>query len=127
MRVIAVKVTKNADRMVREVALRVDQILVMETPVASGYARSNWIPALGIGSIEERPSFGPGGGSLQIAEMQQVVAQYSGDVKRAIHITNNVIYINRLNEGWSAQAPAGFVDAAVIKGIEAAAEVSILE
>jgi formaldehyde-activating enzyme involved in methanogenesis len=32
-------------------------------------------------------------------------------------VSNNVPYINRLNEGHSAQAPAGFVQQAVAKAV----------
>lgn len=35
---------------------------------------------------------------------------------QALFITNNVPYINELNQGSSSQAPAGFVDRAVILG-----------
>ncbi len=116
MGALAVRVTKNADRIVRKAALAADQAIVMATPVDTGRARANWIAAL------DAPAAGPvaktdkAGGSA-IAQAAGVVAGYDGDKNVAIHITNNLPYISSLNEGSSFQAPAGFVRTAISRAI----------
>ena len=45
------------------------------------------------------------------AGVTQVLSYQLG--QGSIYITNNVPYIDRLNNGWSQQSPAGFVDKAV--------------
>ena len=114
----------NAGKMVRRVTLAVDGSVVIATPVDTGRARSNWIaeiggPAQGVRSAyvegKEGSTAGPNA-QRAIEQARAVVAQYkTGDT---VHITNNLPYIGRLNDGWSAQAPAGFVQTSVLQGIE---------
>lgn len=126
MRHLAVRVTENADLMVRKCALAVDQVLATETPVRTGRARSNWLVTFNAPASGQVPSLGPGAGALQLAQARATISTYRGDVHRSIHITNNLPYINRLNQGWSRQAPAGYVEMAVMKGVEAIGKVDIL-
>jgi hypothetical protein len=126
MRVRGRAVAENADKLVRRVALAVDSAVVLGTPVDTGRARSNWQaqldgPAEGtVGTLGGvRKGFeGTGGAVAQrsIAKAKEVIEGYDGDRNSTIHLTNNLPYIGRLNDGWSAQAPAGFVEAAVQAG-----------
>lgn len=132
---IAANVPEQADRAVRAAALACDQAAVTGTPVDTGRARSNWIASLNTGSSDEVEPYAPGtggstaGANAQAAldQAQGVVAGYDGDRHTSIHITNNLPYIERLNDGWSAQAPAGFVQTAVQAGVAAAKTVRILD
>lgn len=86
------------------------------TPVDTGWASNNWW--LSVGSPARENTGLPGkDGSLEgrDTKAQQSAADvFSWDFsKGSIYISNNVPYINRLNNGWSKQAPAGFVDQAV--------------
>jgi hypothetical protein len=127
MRARGRRVTSNVDRLVRRTALAVDQTVVLATPVDTGRARSNWLVTLGTPSHETREPYVPGeGGATAGANVQaaldqgrQVIKGYSGDVDSGISIANNLPYIGRLNEGWSAQAPANFVEQAVLAGVAA--------
>ena len=105
------KVVENLERTVRAVALVVDQRLVDSTPVDSGRAQNNWLPSL---DVARRDSVEPG----QRQRVETVFASY--DIDKTILITNNLPYIRRLNEGSSRQAPAGFVEAAIQVGVNAA-------
>lgn len=128
MKQLSANVEKNADELVRKVALAVDSTVVMATPVDEGRARSNWqvnLDAPATGTIEP---YSPGregstGGENSRAAIEQgkaAIANYKGgSPSSAIHITNNLPYIKRLNEGWSAQAPSGFVEKAVLTGVDA--------
>jgi hypothetical protein len=117
IRVIGRRIEENADAMVRKVALAVDSAVVIATPVDTGRARSNWQVNLGGPASGTRDALDQSG-QAAIAEGQTRIAQYRGG--SAIHITNNLPYIGRLNDGWSAQAPSGFVEKAVLVGVAAA-------
>lgn len=96
----------------------IDQTLVVSTPVDTGAARSNWIPSLGFPSDS---IVSPRGIADAIGEARTVQATYEREdpdqAARPIYITNNLKYVPRLNQGWSRQAPAGFVQRAVAVGL----------
>lgn len=126
MRRRAQNVERNVDQMTRQTALAIHATVVMATPVDTGRARSNWHIGLGAppDAGNEEP-FVPGGegGSNGAANAQMSIAAAKAAVSdrrpgQAIFISNNLPYIGRLNEGWSAQAPAGFVEKAVANGVE---------
>ncbi len=83
------------------------------TPVDTGWARANWIAS--VGDSPREPVGTPD--NISSAEGEQsaslgTVLTYTRD-KGKLFITNNVPYINRLNDGHSKQAPAGFVQRAI--------------
>lgn len=85
------------------------RLIVQRTPVDTGRARGNWqvtinVPAVGeTGKFDTSSSLEGGGSSEDLSALAQLRL---GDV---IFITNNVPYIVRLEEGWSAQAPQGML------------------
>lgn len=86
------------------------------TPVDTGWARANWVPRIGT------PPKGTSGSpeSVSVAAQSLGIAQVAGGYRLAagpVFISNNVPYIVFLNEGSSQQAPAGFVQNAVMKAI----------
>lgn len=96
--------------MMRRVALNIDSALVLTTPVDTGRARSNWQVSIGktaAGTIDQpmSPSETVGNAKSELAKLR--------DSDDRIHITNNLPYIQRLNEGWSPQQPPGYVDTAI--------------
>lgn len=128
-RVRAKYVTKNSDELVRRVVLEVVRTLVFDTPVKTGRARSNWrtllyrpdnvlfwppnkIPGDGM------PTSPEAGAQRALDEAAETVRIYTGG-RRSIWIGNNVPYISDLNRGTSSQAPGGFVEMAVAKGVAA--------
>jgi hypothetical protein len=126
MRRHGANVEKNGNLLKRRVALAVDTTVVLATPVDTGRARSNWVARLGQPATDVREAYAPGtSGSSGAANAQAAIDQAKGEIDKsapeeAIHITNNLPYIGRLNDGWSAQAPAGYVPKAVLTGIQAA-------
>jgi len=119
-------VPREVNKVKRQVALAVDQALVLGTPVDTGTARSNWIVALGASQNETRGAYVPlvDGDQSERANAEAAMAQGKGVISQAkpgqaIHLTNNLEYIMPLNEGHSAQAPAGFVEEAVDAGCRA--------
>lgn len=117
------QVEDGVDRLVKKVALAVDQAVVLSTPVDTGRARSNW--RVGVGSPERGTiePYAPGNrlGVGETANASAALAQAKGAIPtrrqgQDIYISNNLDYIEPLNEGSSAQAPAQFVEEAVAVG-----------
>lgn len=112
----------NATLLKRKVALAVDAEVVLSTPVDTGRARSNWQVEINAPAAGTRDAYVPGteastaGPNAQAAIDHATAVISRAQSEEAIHITNNLAYIGRLNEGWSAQAPAGFVEAAIMAG-----------
>lgn len=129
IRRLAQRLEAGVEQRVRRTALAIDQAVVLGTPVDVGRARSNWQVTLDAPAEGTRDAFVPGEGGATgaanaraaIAEGQQVIASYRIGQNRTIHITNNLPYIQALNDGSSAQAPAGFVEEAVQAGTITAA------
>lgn len=126
IRNIGIRVEKNADAMVRRVALAIDATVVLATPVDTGRARSNWQVQVGSAPAGVREPFSSGEhGSTGAANAQAAIEQGKSAIAayrsgKEIHIANNLPYIGKLNEGHSAQAPAAFVERAVLVGVQAA-------
>ena len=72
---------EDVDRAMQDIATNTMAILVMRTPVDTGYTRTQW------------------------------VVEWDGP--RAFAVANRVDWIERLEAGWSAQAPNGIIGASV--------------
>ncbi len=124
MKVTGKLVEENGGKLLRKVAVAVDAAVVLATPVDTGRARSNWQVEIGSAPEGVLPPFHPGAeGSTSGPNAQAALAAARRVIEGAvpgdtIHITNNLDYIGRLNDGWSAQAPAGFVEEAVQHGVQ---------
>ena len=124
IKLIGKNLETNADKLKRRVALAVDAAVVMATPVDTGRARANWQvetdgPAVGtIPVFYEGKSGTTSGQNAQAAIDQGQKVIEAARAGQAFHITNNLPYIGGLNDGYSAQAPAGFVQKAVREGID---------
>lgn len=84
------------------------------TPIDTGWASNNWwFSEGGPANSSDQPS-----GNIETAmqRIDQDTITISGIKIRGqtLHITNNIPYIARLNNGWSQQTPAGFVDRAIL-------------
>lgn len=83
------------------------------TPVDTGWASANWWVSVG------QAATGNDGSKGEVESQKAQQATGITDLlswepsKGVIYITNNVPYINRLNNGWSQQSAAGFIDKAV--------------
>lgn len=132
MRKRARNVEQGAAQAVRKAALAIDAAVVLATPVDTGRARSNWQVSLNAPPGNTLPAYSPGaGGNTGSANAQAALQQGADTVARSrpgdsIWITNNLPYIGRLNNGHSAQAPAGFVQKAITVGANAIKGFAIL-
>lgn len=118
------RVADNSDNLARKVALAADQAVVSATPVDKGRARSNWIAQIGSAPSDIIEAYAPGeGGSTAAQNTQAAQAQAEAVIRNyrygdEIHITNNLPYIQRLNDGYSPQAGANFVESAVLEAAQ---------
>lgn len=114
------KAKGNADKVVRKVVIDMGSSIIMKTPVGDpdywqspppkgyvgGRARANWqygngaMPGGAIDNVD------PSGG----ATIGKIVAGVSTSPSASVHwIANSLPYINRLEDGYSRQAPAGML------------------
>lgn len=85
------------------------------TPVDTGWARANWVPAIGspfdgvVGSRELVSSSAQSAGQASLLSYRLPLGP--------VFITNNVPYILALNDGHSKQAQRGFIERAIEKAV----------
>ena len=116
MKELSIRVESNADDALVRVALAADQTIVLATPVDTGNARGNWQASLTVPIVETIKRFDKGGqAAIEANEAVIRARKYPQD----IYISNNVHYIGLLNEGYSAQAPANFIQLSVQAAIAA--------
>ena len=115
-------IDEAASKTAVDTALAIVGDLAYKTPVDTSQALSNWIVTLDAPATERIDPHYPGeGGSTQRSSAAETLNQAKAVLAnkkpgQAIFITNNLPYIKRLNDGYSAQAPAGFVERAELLG-----------
>jgi hypothetical protein len=94
---------------VRAVALDASTGIILATPVKSGRARANW--NISVNRIDLTTS-----ADTILRDIVSRVKEATANFKVAdvFNLTNNLPYIRRLNDGYSKQAPASFVEKAVM-------------
>ncbi len=110
-------IERGLERYVADVGAAIGEELVPATPVDTGLARGNWRPSLRV-PVSEATSLADPTGRATVARIANVARQFR--LGQQMFIVNRLPYIRRLNAGWSSQAPAGFVEAAVERGLEKA-------
>lgn len=106
------EVTGDVSKAIRTASLKILRSLTVISPVDTGRFKGNWqvtIRQRAEGIIETEDKSGSGTfakGSLVISRQRNF---------QDIWISNNLPYAERLNAGWSTQAPAGFVEMSVAR------------
>lgn len=124
IRVRGQQIEEGVNRIVRTVGVVVDTNLVQGTPVDTGRARSNWQVQIGSPTRSEIAAYAPGfDGSTEGENTRAAIEQGKAVIQtrqpgQDIFISNNLPYIGRLNEGYSSQAPSGFVQEAILKAAQ---------
>lgn len=99
-------IQNDAENLIKAIASDTTTMIVPLTPVMDGTARSNYRVSL------NNPDFGYDlkqfdyTGQATIAKSLQFIAN-NAKLGSVLYIQNNVPYINRLEHGWSKQAPQG--------------------
>ena len=102
-----IKVLKDADQLIKKITGEMLQQVVVATPVDTGQARGNW--RVNVGSVntttdETQDKSGQGSINKGLATIQS-----GGGIGKVVYISNSLRYIERLNSGWSMQAPKNFM------------------
>lgn len=106
------KISDKIDRVLSEgtraTLFEVSTAIIKETPADTGRARGNWQASVGSGATGtiEGVSSARQGEAAAISNVDQTVSVAIGGL---YYLTNNLPYIERLEYGWSKQAPAGMV------------------
>jgi len=115
------RVESNAIALAKNVSLDITKLVVINTPIDKGTAKSNFIISIGDSFEGKIAAHSPGkGGSTASAnititteEAALALSSYKGG--KPIHLTNNLPYIVRLNENYSDQAQSGYIQLQVLK------------
>lgn len=132
MKLLAEAIEAGAHQLHNDATDAVQTHLIEGTPVSaadsghSGRARNNWIVSINSPSTQV-DYIGPfeASGRLRIEANRQVIQ--SNTRGRPAHITNNLNYIQFLNDGGSAQAPANFVQIALMIGMRFVREANLMQ
>ena len=117
-------VRQEVERTIRKAALRADQVVVLATPVDTGRARANWIAST-LAPADRADNDADKSGQKAVTQAAAVVAGYKLEFG-SIFLTNNVKYIVPLENGHSAQAPAGMTQQAVAAARDVMAKAKVL-
>lgn len=132
LRKIAKDIPEGLNEVTKQVALRAAYNLIQDTPVDTSKALSNWQVRIGGPATGEIEAHSPGkfgstvGASSSTARALAEAAIKARRPGQAIYITNNLDYIKELNQGSSRQAPAGFVEVAVLRAKMVIKEAKVL-
>lgn len=131
MKLTAKAVSQNAIEVVKSVSQNVGVTVIYATPIDTSRARMNWQGTVNSPATEvlspypAKPSDPSVGSNVAIASIRKAVSDYSGQ-PAGIFITNNLDYIQKLNNGSSEQAPANFVAKATIIAVKSTKNVKLL-
>jgi hypothetical protein len=100
------KAKKNPEKVMRQVSIKLFSAIIKASPVDTGRFRMNWMasggtPAYGVTDATDKSGATATGNAtgfvLKAADWREFT------------LTNNLPYAQRLEYGWSQQAPAGVV------------------
>lgn len=101
------KSSKKAELAIRKIGVELFSRVVLKSPVDTGRFRANWIASINVPHVGDTESVDRGG-QAAIAKIVSEVTRYRfGD--NYIYLTNNLPYGQRLEFGYSKQAPQGMV------------------
>ena len=112
---IVASLTRQVELAAKALVLEIVANLVKATPVATGWARANWIPSIGTPATTVAGSPGAVNDGDQQAAIATVL-RFTLD-QAVLYVSNNVPYIALLNYGSSKQAPALFVEYCVMQAL----------
>lgn len=100
------KAKKNPEKVMRQVSIKLFSAIIKASPVDTGRFRMNWMasggtPASGITDSTDKS------GNTATGNATSFVLKATD--WREFTLTNNLPYAQRLEYGWSQQAPAGMV------------------
>lgn len=100
------KAKKNPEKVMRQVSIKLFSAIIKASPVDTGRFRMNWMasggtPASGVTDATDKS------GNMATGNVTSFVLKATD--WREFTLTNNLPYAQRLEYGWSQQAPQGMV------------------
>lgn len=105
IRAFGITTSKAHDKVVRETTIALFTSVITETPVDEGAAKGSWQTTVAAPAEGQSGRADPSG-RMAIAEAMANTPAGAGQVT---FLTSNLAYIERLENGWSMQAPNGMV------------------
>lgn len=91
----------------KKICFDLGRSVVMGTPVLTGQARGNWrFTLVKISVAYNKQNLDPTGGKA-LGRLAGAIEKLT--LQKPFYLTNNVPYIEKLENGYSAQAPAGML------------------
>jgi hypothetical protein len=87
--------------------------VIQKSPVDTGRFRANWNCSIGSPDLSTSQAIDPSG-SGAISKATSTVVSYTLN-GQSVFLTNNLPYADRLENGWSKQAPNGIVRLSVME------------
>ena len=115
IRAIVRGLNRVTSRVVAKITLDLVANLIETTPVDTGWAKANWVPRIGRTLNDPVGEPGTSDASEQLLGQARVLSYKVEEGK--VFVTNNVPYIEILNEGHSPKQAAGFVQRAIRKAV----------
>lgn len=109
---IAIAIQEETQEYITKYAINLLNNLVLKTPVDSGRARGGWIVSVNKPDDYVSQLVSKSGAAVLTNGIKRINNNYKS-LDDVIYVQNNLPYIQRLDRGWSQQAPAGFVNSAV--------------
>ncbi|WP_178124490.1 HK97 gp10 family phage protein [Spartinivicinus ruber] len=98
----SVESLQAVERIIRAIKLELFSGVILDTPVDTGRARGNWQTSTGYPKTSTVERFGA---NASLNEMRNNLGGLDGTT----YLTNNLPYIERLEFGYSRQAPSGML------------------
>lgn len=103
----ALQVKADAEKRIKDIGMDLIQGVITATPVDTGAARGNWVASkTPIKTYDENATDKTGQGTIN---RTFVFFAQNAKLGSVIYLQNNLPYIERLENGWSDQAPLGMV------------------
>lgn len=103
------KAKKNPEIVMRQVSMKLFSAIILASPVDTGRFRNNWFAATGPIPSNETTTYAGKQGTAAINRASKVIGESRGMGWTELTLTNNLPYAQRLEYGWSKQAPQGIV------------------
>lgn len=102
------KAKKNPEIVMRQVSMKLFSAIILGSPVDTGRFRNNWF-ASGSTPSREITTYTGKQGTAAISRVSKVITEARGYGWTELTLANNLPYAQRLEYGWSKQAPVGMV------------------
>ena len=107
---------QHGNQIIRKLTAELHRELLLNTPIDTGHCQSNWIVSHGAPTVSVVGSKQHVDATTAPASLAAVLGARDL-LKSTTYICNNVHYVGALNDGYSPQQPAGFVERAILVSV----------